>query len=624
MKHKLRRSLSILMAAVMSVQMFLPAVHAVESAPAQSGQLLAATQAGQIVQLDDRDPSIKYSTGWHPYDEAGHINNTITYTTQVGATMDFTFQGAGVVLYGQKTTNSGTLGISIDGGAAVEVDFYDSAAQGLKKVPVFRVENLDPNVEHTMHAVLLEKKNPAARAQQVALDAIDVLPGQDPSGRPTLEGEAIVFQSAFDKGEMGEWQHSAGTTMDLVQDAELNEKVLKITPSEHNEFIDLLSAGKLQNGRISMKIKSEQPLGQGGAARHRADKNQVKDGIFASCWTNGWWAGNDLGEKWKNFSEAEAPAANEWHDTTIIFNGEHLVVQYDNVNWEGNIPGIGTDAGYCGIQLKDGLNHHPVFVTDLVVTTTDPGSLEPDNSEHDNTMKLWYKAPGTDWETQALPLGNGYMGAMFYGQVADEKIQINDKTLWQGGPGSVDDYTGGVVEGASQFLEPMRQALRDGNDAKVREYANRLIGKNLSTNGWGAYQNLGDILFHFDIRPGSKITNYRRELDLNTGLGGVFYSLDNVNYTREYLVSYPDNVMAFRFTADQDGKLGFTLDPQVDDVYPSGRPDTPPNVDPSQPCKTMRFHASCDAGSAAMILPYRAAASGYSSLEIRISAYTAI
>ena len=596
MKHsKLRKSLSLLMAAVMSVQLFMPAVsHAVESAPDEpktAVQTLDEPRAEGIRQFDDRDSALKFSKEWQLYDEPGHFNNTITYTLTPGATMDFTFKGTGVILYGQKSFNSGTMEISVDGEQTRKVDFYTSVPTGEKKAAVYVATGLDPEEEHTLHAVLLKERNPAAGNCQVALDAISVkdydtspVEPEQPVD-PVLPGEAIVYESAFDKGELGEWGHHADTKLELVRDEELDKKVLKITPSQHNEVIDLLSAGKVQDGRISFKVKSEQPLGQNPFVRHQTGEN----GTFAGCWSNGWWLGDESKYNWVQISDAPNLTGTEWRDVTLIFRGNHYTFKYGDVYWEGDQQGLNLAPGYCGIQSRDGEHKHPVYVTDLVVTTVDPVRIEPDTAQHDNNMKLWYTEPGYDWQSQALPLGNGFMGAMFYGQVATEKIQINDKNLWIGGPGGVEDYTGGVVEGAYQYLEPMRQALRDGDDAKVRKYANGLIGKDLNTNGWGAYQNIGDILFHFDgIKTGDVVTNYRRELDLNTGLGGVSYTHDGVNYAREYLVSYPDNVMAFRFTADQDGKLNFVLDPQIDTVYPAGQPDTPPNVDPSQPIKTFK------------------------------------
>ena len=597
MKHTFKKSLSMLMAAVMSVQMFLPAVsHAVESAPEQPVQSVVQTMDEEARsgnrQFDDRDSAVKYSKEWNRYDEAGHFNNTITYTTSVGATMDFTFKGTGVVLYAQKTFNSGTMEISVDGEQVQKVDFYSPLPNGEKRAAVYMASKLDPNVEHTLHAVLLEEKNSEAGARQVALDAVTVMGYDAPPVDPALPGEAIVFQSAFDKGETGEWGHQADTKVELAQDDELGKQVLKITPSAHEEVVDLLSAGKVQNGRLSFKIKGEYPLGLNPFVRHQAGLNGSAgssglNGTFAGCWSNGWWLGDETKYNWIEFSKAPNLEGTKWRDVTFIFNGSHYAIQYDGVEWEGDRSGLNLAPGYCGIQIRAGENKLPVYISDLVVTTIDPVRIEPDTAQHDNNMKLWYTEPGYNWETQALPLGNGFMGAMYYGQVTDEKIQINDKTLWQGGPGGVADYTGGVVEGAYKNLEPMRKALREGNDGLVRQYANGLIGKNLSTNGWGAYQNIGDILFHFDgFKTGDVVTNYRRELDLNTGLGGVTYTHNGVNFAREYLVSYPDNVMAFRFTADQDGKLGFVLDPQIDDVYPAGMPDTPPNVDPSKPCKT--------------------------------------
>jgi len=125
------------------------------------------------------------------------------------------------------------------------------------------------------------------------------------------------------------------------------------------------------------------------------------------------------------------------------------------------------------------------------------------------TLSLWYTKPATDWMTSALPIGNGRIGAMIFGGVAQERVQFNDKTLWTG-----------------------------------------------STTIRGAYQNFGDVYIDFDT---PEFSDYRRELDIENAIARVSYKSAGVGYTREYLASYPDNIIVLRFTADKKGKLNFKV-----------------------------------------------------------------
>ncbi|MEG2455263.1 MAG: glycoside hydrolase N-terminal domain-containing protein, partial [Oscillospiraceae bacterium] len=412
-------------------------------------------------------------------------------------------------------------------------------------------------------------------------------PDPGPEVKP---GEKLLYQSNYENGEMGTWTKQAATTMELVQDETLHKKVLKITPSENNEYLELTDGGKVKDGRITVKIKSAQPLGVGPIIRSQGGQSATFLSHHAA-----WYLGDDSKGNWNNFSQASAPTANVWREAEIIFTGNTYTVKYGDVTWTGEQPGLNTGKGYCGLNIKNGTGKVPVYIADVLVVTTEDLVILPDEKDHENAMKLWYKEPAYHWETEALPLGNGAMGAMVYGQVKDERVQINDKTLWMGGPGGVEDYTGGIKEGAYHNLDPMRQALKAGNTNEVNRLAGELAGKDLTTNGWGSYQNVGDILFHFDgFAQGDIVSNYRRELNLANGVAATGYTHKGVDYTREYLVSYPDNVMAFHFAANQNGKVSFTLDPQIDTVYPAGMPDTPPNVDPSQPTKQFTRTAAGD------------------------------
>ena len=166
-------------------------------------------------------------------------------------------------------------------------------------------------------------------------------------------------------------------------------------------------------------------------------------------------------------------------------------------------------------------------------------------------LALWYDEPATKWENEALPIGNGYMGGMIFGSVASERIQYNEKTLWSGGPGAWKDYNGGNKEGAWEAVQEIRKLLAEGKTPSNDLYK-RVCG---DQRAYGAYQNFGDIFLDFKSHEEGKVTNYRRELNIEESLSTVKYNYKGVNYEREYFCSYPDNVMVVKLKADKASSL---------------------------------------------------------------------
>ena len=166
-------------------------------------------------------------------------------------------------------------------------------------------------------------------------------------------------------------------------------------------------------------------------------------------------------------------------------------------------------------------------------------------------LALWYDEPATSWENEALPIGNGYMGGMIFGSVASERIQYNEKTLWSGGPGAWEGYNGGNKEGAWEAVQEIRKILAEGGTPSNDLYQ-RVCG---DQKAYGAYQNFGDIFLDFKSHEESKVTNYRRELNIEESLSTVKYNYKGVNYEREYFCSYPDNVMVIKLKADKASSL---------------------------------------------------------------------
>jgi len=164
----------------------------------------------------------------------------------------------------------------------------------------------------------------------------------------------------------------------------------------------------------------------------------------------------------------------------------------------------------------------------------------------ENNMVLWYRQPATKW-VEALPVGNGRLGAMVFGGTENERIQFNDDTLWAGQP---HDYT---HEGAAKFLPKVRQLLFDG---KQRE-AERLAGREMMSVPLRQvpYQPFGDLKLSF---PGhAAATDYRRQLDLDQAVATTRYKVGGVTFQREVLASFPDQVIAVHITADKPGQVTF-------------------------------------------------------------------
>lgn len=137
-------------------------------------------------------------------------------------------------------------------------------------------------------------------------------------------------------------------------------------------------------------------------------------------------------------------------------------------------------------------------------------------AQHNLTNQLWYNQPALSWEKEALPIGNGRMGAMLYGGIESEVIQFNEQSLWSG----------------------------DNNwDGKYET----------GDHGFGSYRNFGEINIEFTIQ--GKPINYRRSLDIVKGIHQTEFLLDGVKITREAFASYPDQVMVFRYTAGKKGML---------------------------------------------------------------------
>lgn len=179
-------------------------------------------------------------------------------------------------------------------------------------------------------------------------------------------------------------------------------------------------------------------------------------------------------------------------------------------------------------------------------------------------LRLWYEQPAEDWMQEALPIGNGFLGAMFFGGVQEERIQFNEESLWSGGKGEWVDYTGGNRPGAYQYLPEVRRLLGEGKYDEAHALANReltgVIKENLGGKwtGFGAYQSFGDLY----IRPEheGEVSDYIRQLDIGKSLGQVSYRNGAVRHKRTYFASYPRRALIFRLENNASDGVDYVLE----------------------------------------------------------------
>src|SRR3954468_5627852 len=168
----------------------------------------------------------------------------------------------------------------------------------------------------------------------------------------------------------------------------------------------------------------------------------------------------------------------------------------------------------------------------------------PQPGPPDSPLTLWYTQPATRW-VEALPIGNGRLGGMIFGGAASDRVQLNEDTLWAGGPY---DPSNPAALGA---LPEVRRLIFDGRyrDAQTL-IADKMMAKPLRQM---PYQPLGDLALTF--ADGGGVQEYRRDLDLDTAVARVAYTSNGVSFTREYFSSAVDQVLVVRLTASRRGAL---------------------------------------------------------------------
>lgn len=168
------------------------------------------------------------------------------------------------------------------------------------------------------------------------------------------------------------------------------------------------------------------------------------------------------------------------------------------------------------------------------------------NKEFNPATLLWYETPAEKWE-EALPVGNGRLGAMVFGKYGEEKIQLNEETCWSGGPYST------VVKGGAEVLPEIQKLIFEGEPIMAHKlFGRKMMGYPVEQQ---KYQSLANLHFFFEGQD--EVTGYKRWLDIESGVSCVEYTVGGVTYRREVISSAPDQVVLVRLTANKPGSISF-------------------------------------------------------------------
>lgn len=198
--------------------------------------------------------------------------------------------------------------------------------------------------------------------------------------------------------------------------------------------------------------------------------------------------------------------------------------------------------------------YYLLFIAILTLITTgcinqSGNSVNPDK----NPMILWYNQPADKWE-EALPIGNGRLGAMIYGGVNKETIQLNEETVWAGEPGN------NVQPSLKNHIPEIRRLIFEGKHSQAQELANKHLPRNAGPdNNYGmCYQPVGNLEITFE--HSDTVKDYCRSLDIAESVASVEYDINNVNYKRRIISSLADDVIIMEISADKPGAISCKLD----------------------------------------------------------------
>ena len=179
------------------------------------------------------------------------------------------------------------------------------------------------------------------------------------------------------------------------------------------------------------------------------------------------------------------------------------------------------------------------LVTTLSITV-------PLHAQQGQELKLWYDRPAANWN-EALPVGNGRLGAMIFGDPSSELLQLNEATLWSGGP-----INANPNPAAPELLKEIREAFNKSEFKRAEDLTKKMQG--LFTE---SYLPLGDL--HIDQDLSGVVSQYRRVLDIGNSTATTTFNIENTEFRREIFASHPDHVIVVRLTASQPNALNISL-----------------------------------------------------------------
>ncbi len=261
--------------------------------------------------------------------------------------------------------------------------------------------------------------------------------------------------------------------------------------------------------------------------------------------------------------------AHAYHDQVLGFDHPDVLAAHKRAREDGKYPandwvvranhkeffaGVSTRYFESEQRRKELVERDQIFAKKLAEYWGEPKALfetplgDSNVSDHPDAVRgntvMWYKQPAASWP-ESLPLGNGRLGAMVWGKVADEVIHLNEDTFWAGGP-----YTHCAEGGPKQMAEIRRLIFAKKYRQAHELFDKTMLGKPVEQL---KYLPLADLQLSFPFQP--RVEDYRRELDLDTGIATVRYEAGGVNYTREMLVSAADQVIVIHLTADKPGAI---------------------------------------------------------------------
>ena len=175
----------------------------------------------------------------------------------------------------------------------------------------------------------------------------------------------------------------------------------------------------------------------------------------------------------------------------------------------------------------------------------------PASAEIPDSLRLWYKRPAANWN-EALPVGNGRLGAMVFGGIEEERLQLNEETIWSKGGEYKDNPNG------HKYVDQVRELLFQGKYNQAEKMFKEKMMTTRLPSGTNTYQTLGDLSIKFEGME--NITDYYRDLDLHKAISTTRYKSGNVQYTRTVFSSAVDQALIMKVTADATGKVDCSIE----------------------------------------------------------------